>query len=421
MKKGLQKKEKRIARSNDGLKYYNIMWHRVAILIYMLLTILIFVFAFALTLRIFFCVFTNIGFLSLGDSEGLSYLSDFMGGFIGILIGLIIDSWFMSKFNRLRNYKAHIEVLNPELDQVRMVVLQDWKYDKVRERYDELVKGIVGSLNEFCVLFDKYDSENNGKYLAIYRQLKKYFMEGAVFISEINERYKDNVSEMQNIERLLQFFYNFSEKGEIGENDFRNLQIALDYYLNIDTTKLYTNILNEVVSSHDSISLFYNLPRWYPWEKRGNIARKVQSIFYEINTFSDSLNKYAWEDLAACEKLLNDIGQFLKVTNKFYYRFDIVTYLEEYVLSQEFYEVMKKNSAINKYKYVGKSLVIKKLHNLPFIHKKYSDRYRVKINRDIAEERSIPSHFILKFYKDKSFVGGQTGRSLVDKIFSNMA
>ena len=314
-------KAKRNVGHIKSLRYYSINFHRFWIIVYMGIAFFASVALLTLLIRGIFAVYQKIDFLDLDGSGDLSYLADFLGGMIGVLVGFAMESMFISRLHHLKRYKALISSLNPELLQVKKVVEVNWNYNIMRKRLAELMPDDTSEtdrVKRVLKLFSEYKSTSDKEYQRIVAMLRKYFDRNSAFVAELKEKYGCNISECKRIDNLVIFF---GTKRIFDENCFNNLRIALDFYLEIEPTDLIVPITDELVASHDSMSILYNLPRWLIFvEKKGNIARKIREIYYKISVLTRRYNTWSWQDLLDCHILLEDINTFLSVTSKDYQR-----------------------------------------------------------------------------------------------------
>ena len=115
----------------DKLSYYDIKFHKKFLLLYALLTLILCLVVFVLLLRGIFEIIYHLPFLKLGNgsSGDYSYLADFLGGLIGIIIGFIADAVYISRWQHLKKYKALLNILNPEFDSVKNLIRNKWGFD----------------------------------------------------------------------------------------------------------------------------------------------------------------------------------------------------------------------------------------------------------------------------------------------------
>lgn len=113
------------------LSYYDIGFHKKFLLLYACLSLIVCIIVFALILRGLFAIIYLIPFLKLEDGNGgdFSYLADFLGGLIGVIIGFIADAVYISRWQHLKKYRALLNILNPELESIKNLIRNKWGFD----------------------------------------------------------------------------------------------------------------------------------------------------------------------------------------------------------------------------------------------------------------------------------------------------
>lgn len=347
--------DKNINKENK-LSYYSIGKHRVVLVIYALLCLIFSIAFFVILLRCLFALFGIIPILGIGDDgKDLSYLADFLGGLIGIIVGFFADAIFISRWQHLKRYKSLVSLLNKELGSIKYTIKYIWGIDALlnenlllnehgNNKILELLT-IAGLLNkngelessdkidEFKDLLEYEQTDKKEKYDKLFLALRAVYCDDSKIINLIR-----NKSSLQGYsgKEILSKVKDYFNTHNVDNYDFEILNQALSLCLALDAnkiTKISSPTLESVVTSTDGISTFYNLPRYSIWtEEQGNFAKELQDFFFILNSIEENFKvKKSWEFFLICKDLVDRIDKFQKNTDLAYYQENVYDYLYSFI------------------------------------------------------------------------------------------
>ena len=280
--------------------HYSINLHRGILILYAILFFLISVSLFAFLLRGLFQILLtfdlkifDIGALEGKDEHDVGYMADFLGGVIGIILGFLGESFFISRLNHIKDFEALNGILVPELKEIKSSFDSILIRDKLPlcSSYEELIT-LIDKINNLCSLehLDNYDN----KYLLEYENL---------FVNLTNiEFYKGSVTNINIISKYLaettlnhsKTFRKPGSKALLNESDtrFEALKTLIKKIVNIDYKTIDIVILKDIMEDSNSLSTIHNLPRIMPHnEKKGHIVEILKTIYIKSNNFNNSSAK----------------------------------------------------------------------------------------------------------------------------------
>lgn len=194
----------------NKLSYYSIFGHRVFLLICLIVFTIILTIVGVLVTRGLFWFFSFIPFLLV--EQDLTYLSSFLGGLLGIVVGFFIDAIIISRWKRLKNYQMLLDLLLNEFEDIERALLILYKMKKERGEMFEVSTPVIKSIVE------------NVDNISIFYNLPRYlnFEEKGNFVREIKVIKKEidglNCNESISLEKLLEKCINLQVRIE----KFRN-------------------------------------------------------------------------------------------------------------------------------------------------------------------------------------------------------
>lgn len=459
-------RKKKNAKANEKLSYYSIKGHKAILTIYALLTLILSILFFVALLRFCFWMFGLVSILRVGLNQDVSYLVNFLGGLIGVVVGFFADAIFISRLQHLKKYKSLLNLLNKELNDVKNTIKYIWGVETLLNNQNiiNILKksrlltdnGEIESLeniSKFNNYLMQYSPEEKDFYNSLFQALKCVFKDKEV-INEIRKNTKNfNLQGFNKNINLYELINHFTEHSEENFN-YQILSSALSLCLALNAnniTKISAPILENIVCSPEGIATFYNLPRYTFWsEEQGNFAKELQFFYHSIKTFENNFNtKKSWEFLLICKDLIDRIDKFQKVTDREYFNSDICDYLKSLAIEYYGQEVFDNENMLTEedfIKYLVKKdylgLRVKKLKRLTrfencTINRNYV-RYELKlslINKLLPDGKSTRKYkkgyleddhhnilrkkFILKFEKDKYLLQNTAEYSLKNLLTEN--
>lgn len=419
------------------LSYYSINKHRALLIVYALLCLLLAVVVCIIVLRLLFGFFGLIPILGLGtEGTDYSYLADFLGGLIGIVIGFLSDAIFISRWQHLKRYKSLLNLLNTELEKVKNIIKYVWGIGSITSEKNDDNK-ILNILREAGLINgedavespDKIDRakealeyfqvDKKEMYDKLFDALKAVYSESKITGKMQKKVIMHNDGSEVTLTEIRSYFQQFNDEinnkdkennGKKNTYDFNILNKALSLCLALDANKIIkisTPILESVVTSADGIATFYNLPRYTIWsEEQGNFARELQDFLQTLNSLEENFRtKESWEFFLISKNLVDRIENFQRNTDLSYYQEDVYEYLESFVYSLR-KELREKN--LNDDEMLKKLLLEREYCRLKIKElKKLKDRKHT-INK------SYIRYFIRFEYADKTNKTSSHTRVLID-------
>ncbi len=429
-KANVAKQQEIIKKSNsykdeeNKLSYYNIGRHKAVLIIYALLCLVLSVAVFVIALRLIFGLFGLIPILSIGQSgNDLSYLADFLGGFIGIIVGFLADAMFISRLQHLKRYRSLLNILNKELNGVKNTLkyvwgINDLLYKNKKENKTLKIFNDAGFLdendnlkpldiiNEIFKLLEFYNTDKHHKnfYDKLFENLKAIFTD-----AEDIENIQKRLNSLNNDNKVL--LYKLRDYFTTHNNDNYDFDIiikSLSLCITLNSrrmAKISTPTLHSIVTSTESIATFYNLPRYTIWsEEQGNFAKELQDLLFALNNLEENFKaKKPWEFLLICKKLIDRIDKFQKITDLSYYQENVFDYLEEFLCDLRHRGISEDKLIENlkSFSYLGLTVKkIKKLKPHNAIDKNY---FRYKIVFKYANNLKSRDKFLLDAQNRKIF------------------
>lgn len=197
-----------LMQEGDANKYYNVTAHRVVILIYMILTIVLLVFVVPLIVASINWLLTKFGWSETEEFFNSKLLPDFLGGFMGIIIGYVLESTYLRRLKLLRQYEAIKTLLVDELDELfkdldKIVPDEDKSENKETQSnsantllyvkfHTPVINNVVNSCEYANVLYNlprySFRSKNKGNILLNLQNINFMLLQNDFF--EQNEREK---------------------------------------------------------------------------------------------------------------------------------------------------------------------------------------------------------------------------------------
>ena len=163
---------------NCELKKYNILTHRLAVIICMLLVFMLVIIGLPFLIKeIYIRIFSKIW-----SENELDLLPDFLGGIVGILTGFFLEMWFFERLTTLSKYKVLKNCLKDELIGIKKGLNNVWEgnLDK-RNIYTLIFDDIIESAENSTIIFNlpRFNLfKKKGKLfnclVDIYGNIKKY-------------------------------------------------------------------------------------------------------------------------------------------------------------------------------------------------------------------------------------------------------
>lgn len=208
---------------------------------------------------------------------GLQLLPDFLGGMAGILVGFILDFWFIDRLKIIRHYEAMLNPLDREFKDIKA------EYDRRCERQGQVISALLsGSGTKFETAFGKYNKDYNADYISIIKKVNDY----------ISADVKDVPDCLKNDKSLLiikQTKPIIIPKEGMSLEQYCNLVEIINEWCYCDW-RISRPVLDDIVSGYENSAVVSHLPRYTFFCKHYSVADTLFEIDRECAEYDKLLN-----------------------------------------------------------------------------------------------------------------------------------
>lgn len=175
------------------LRFYSILGHRIFLIVCLVLFMIIATVVGVFVTRLLFWLLTLIPILKIEND--VAYLSSFLGGLLGIVLGFFIDAIIISRWKRLKSYQMLLGILLNELEDVESALLS--LYEKRRKNgvfsiSIPVLKSVVENVDNISIFY------NLPRYL-VFEEKGNFVREIKFIKKEIDELNRNNTEDLEKL------------------------------------------------------------------------------------------------------------------------------------------------------------------------------------------------------------------------------
>ena len=261
---------------------------------------------------------------------GLQLLPDFLGGMAGILVGFILDFWFIDRLKTIRQYEAMLNPLDREFKKIKK------ECDRRCERQEKGIKDICGFSDEKKIErikkdFAGYNPTYKNTYLLAIKKINGIIANPKNLSGEKDERLLAIIKQTEPI--------NIPEDNEMSQDMYYQLIEVFNGWYCYDW-QISRPVLDDIVSDYENSAVVSHLPRYLLGTKRYSVSdtlfdidRKCEEYNEQINAMDRRAQLYCYLSRKEFQKIRNAIDAFYLKTAVWKRNKDLAQTLQEDIIT----------------------------------------------------------------------------------------